>query len=107
MLPDLAIIIPSHNRPDLLRNCLSTLTRHAPPETEILVVDDASPQGQASSVAASFAGVRTIRLPRRCGFCSAVNTGIRAATSSIVELLNDDTEVTAGWAGPEVRRLPV
>ncbi len=100
MDPNLAIVIPSHNRPDLLRNCLSTVTLHAPPGTEIVVVDDGSPQGRASTVAARFAGAQTIRLPRRRGFCTAVNTGIRACKSTIVELLNDDTEVTAGWAEP-------
>jgi GT2 family glycosyltransferase len=96
----LAIVIPSYNRPDLLGNCLRAVTRHAPPGTEIIVVDDGSPQGQASSVATSFAGVRPLRLNRRRDFCTAVNAGIRAAQSSIVELLNDDAEVTAGWAEP-------
>jgi GT2 family glycosyltransferase len=42
--------------------------------------------------------VRTIRLTRRRGFCAAVNAGFGAVRSSILELLNDDTEVQAGWA---------
>ncbi|HLJ97740.1 MAG TPA: glycosyltransferase family 2 protein [Gemmataceae bacterium] len=98
MLPELAIVIPSHNRPGLLHHCLRTVTRHAPLRTEILVVDDGSPYGRATSVAARFDGVRILRLPRRRGFCAAVNAGIHATRSRIVELLNDDTEVTAGWA---------
>jgi GT2 family glycosyltransferase len=65
-----------------------------------LVVDDGSPQGRARSVALGFAGVRTVRLGQRRGFCTAINEGLRAVGSSIVELLNDDTEVTAGWAEP-------
>jgi GT2 family glycosyltransferase len=77
---------------------LRTVTHHAPPGTEVLVVDDASPDEAASLVARSFAGVRVLRLPRRRGFCAAVNAGIQAATGEIIELLNDDTEVTAGWA---------
>jgi GT2 family glycosyltransferase len=76
------------------------VTLHAPLETEILVVDDGSAHGQVSSVAAAFAGVQVIRLSRRRGFCAAVNAGIDAVRSSIIELLNDDTEVTAGWAEP-------
>jgi GT2 family glycosyltransferase len=32
------------------------------------------------------------------GFCGAVNAGIAHATNEIVELLNNDTEVCAGWA---------
>jgi GT2 family glycosyltransferase len=100
MLPSLAIIIPSHNRPDLLGRCLRAVTRYAPGGTEILVVDDGSPHQQASSVAASFAGVRTFRLPRRRGFCAAVNAGISIVQANLIELLNDDTEVTPGWAEP-------
>jgi GT2 family glycosyltransferase len=80
-----------------LRACLASVTAHAPPGAEILVVDDASPAGQVTQVARSF-GVRVLRLPRRGGFCAAANAGIAAARGEIVELLNDDTEVAAGWA---------
>jgi GT2 family glycosyltransferase len=72
--------------------------RHAPPGTDILVVDDASPGGTVSAAAASCTGVHVLRLRSRSGFCVAANAGIRAARGEIVELLNDDTEVQAGWA---------
>jgi GT2 family glycosyltransferase len=61
-------------------------------------VDDGSPRATASAVAAEFADIRIVRLPKQSGFCVAVNTGIRSATNPIIELLNDDTEVCAGWA---------
>jgi GT2 family glycosyltransferase len=94
----LSLVIPSHNRADLLRLCLTSVARHAPSGTEVVVVDDASPGGAVSAAAAAFRGVRVLRLPRRRGFCAAANSGVRAATRPVVELLNDDTEVTAGWA---------
>jgi GT2 family glycosyltransferase len=96
--PSLTIVIPSHNRADLLRRCLASVLQHAPLDTEILVVDDASPNHSVSQTANAFAGVHVLRLARRCGFCAAVNAGIYAARHPIVELLNDDTEVSAGWA---------
>jgi GT2 family glycosyltransferase len=95
---ELSLIIPSHNRPDLLRPCLASVNRHAPPATEVLVVDDGSPGGAVESTARQFAGVRVIRRPERRGFCAAVNAGVEAARGAVVELLNDDAEVTAGWA---------
>ena len=98
MLPSLSIVIPTYNRPALLRACLQTVARFAPGGTETLVVDDASPQGVASRVAEGFAGVKILRMDRRRGFCVAANAGIREARGEIVEMLNDDTEVTAGWA---------
>src|SRR5262249_46799015 len=83
---------------DLLRACLASVIQHSPPGTEVIVVDDGSPSAAASQVAAEFNGVRSIRLPMQSGFCVAVNAGIRAANHTIIELLNDDTEVSAGWA---------
>jgi GT2 family glycosyltransferase len=94
----LAVVIPSHNRPDLLRACLASVTRHAPASTEVIVVDDGSPGGVVSAAAAEFPHVRCLRLPRRRGFCAAANAGIEAAAAPVVELLNDDTEVEPGWA---------
>lgn len=94
----LSIVIPSYRRIDLLRLCLESVRRHAPADTEILVVDDGSPGQIVSRTAQAFQSVRVLRCKRRRGFCAAVNAGIRAAGNPIVELLNDDTEVTANWA---------
>ena len=94
----LSVVIPSHNRAELLRLCLASVFRHAPAGSEVVVVDDASPGGAVSKAAAAFPGVRVVRLDQHGGFCVAVNAGLRAATCPIVELLNDDTEVQAAWA---------
>ncbi len=93
-----SIIIPSCRRPDLLALCLASIHRHGPAAAEVIVVDDASPEGVISRTAQKFNAVRVLRLPRRRGFCAAVNAGVAVARGSVVELLNDDTEVTAGWA---------
>jgi GT2 family glycosyltransferase len=96
--PPLSVVIPSHNRTDLLTLCLRSVAQHTPAGTEVIVVDDASPGGAVGATARAYPSVRVIRLPRRGGFCAASNTGVRAARAAVVELLNDDTEVTAGWA---------
>jgi GT2 family glycosyltransferase len=96
--PALSVVIPSHNRPDLLRRCLASVFRRAPPETEVVVVDDGSPEGCVTAAAAEFPEVRVLRRQRPGGFCAAANAGLYAARHPVVELLNDDTEVTAGWA---------
>ncbi len=101
MLPSLSIVIPTHQRQDLLRACLQSVESLAPPKTDILVVDDASPargdlsrRRRVSSESVAFA-CRAVS-----GFAVAANTGLREARGEIVEFLNDDTEVTAGWAEP-------
>jgi GT2 family glycosyltransferase len=96
--PRLSVVIPSHNRPDLLRRCLASVRAHASPDTEVIVVDDGSAGGCVSAAAAESPAVRIIRHDRPRGFCAAANAGLRAASHGIVELLNDDAEVTAGWA---------
>ncbi|MBM3994834.1 MAG: glycosyltransferase family 2 protein [Planctomycetes bacterium] len=93
----LSIVIPTHNRTDLLRACLLAVVRHAPQATEIIVVDDASPYAAASRVAAEF-GAMVLRSTRQRGFAMAANAGIRASRGEVVEMLNDDTEVQPGWA---------
>jgi O-antigen biosynthesis protein len=99
----LSIVIPTHQRSDLLQACLKAVQCFAPDHCEIIVVDDASPDGKASETAARFAGVRVLRLPRQRGFAIAANTGIRASRGDVVEMLNDDTEVQPGWADAALR----
>jgi GT2 family glycosyltransferase len=101
----LSIVIPTHHRSDLLRACLASVVRHAPSNAEIIVVDDGSSEDAAGRVSRSFPAVQVVRLPRRRGFCAAANAGIAAAVSDVVELLNDDTEVQAGWAEAALSRF--
>ena len=96
--PILSVVIPSHRRTDRLAACLQSIQFHSPKEVDVIVIDDGSPNGGASEVANRFAGVRCHRFNRSRGFCAAANQGLRMATAPVVQLLNDDTEVTAGWA---------
>jgi GT2 family glycosyltransferase len=103
MSAPLSVVVPSHRRADLLRLCLASILRHAPAETEVIVVDDGSPGATVSLAALEFPGVRTIRHPISRGFCAAANRGIAAARGKIIELLNDDTQVTPRWAEAALR----
>src|SRR5262249_33583931 len=70
-----------------------------------IVVDDGSAEGVVSATAREFPGVRRVRLPERRGFCVAANAGIAAASHPVVEMLNDDAEVTPGWAEAALRHF--
>lgn len=93
----LSIIIPTHQRTDLLERCLATVRWHAPAGAEVIVVDDRSPDGRGGRIAQLF-GARVVFQHKRQGFAAAVNAGIRASRGDIIELLNDDAEVAAHWA---------
>ena len=97
--PILSVVIPSYNGRHLLATCLASVARHRPAgiEVEVIVADDASTDGTAAWLAAAHPDVRLIRLGRNAGFCAAANAGIDAARGRLIQLLNNDTEVTAGW----------
>jgi len=96
--PPLSIVIPSRTRADLLHACLTSVLAHRPVGTQLIVVDDGSRDSVITRTAQRFADVETLRLPASRGFCHAVNAGLRIARAPIIELLNDDTIVTADWA---------
>jgi GT2 family glycosyltransferase len=102
-VPSLSIVIPSHNRADLLEACLRSVAAHAPANAQVIVVDDGSPSGTVSRTALAFADVRVIRHARPLGFAAAANRGIAAAAAPVVELLNDDAQVAPGWTEAALR----
>jgi GT2 family glycosyltransferase len=94
-----SVVIPSFDGRHLLATCLDSIDRHRPPDRpiEVIVADDASTDGTARWLADVHPDVRVVRLARNSGFCAAANAGIAAAGGSVIQLLNNDTEVQAGW----------
>lgn len=97
--PACSVVIPSYNGRKLLGPCLASIARHRPAgmPIEIIVADDASADDTAAWLAGAHPDVRLERLERNGGFCAAANAGVAAARGAFVQLLNNDTEVTAGW----------
>lgn len=105
-MPDLSILIPSYSRADLLAGCLRSILDHADgADLQIIVVDDASNEHAVFMTARSFPAVEVIRLAERTGFCAAINAGLSRAQADIVQVLNDDTEVTPGWFHAPLNRF--
>lgn len=93
-----SIVIPTCNRPDDLRRCLSTLqAERRSRDVEIIVIDnrpgDASP---TRAVVADFGRVLFIEEPRP-GLSYARNAGFAAATGDILIAIDDDVTVPEGW----------
>ena len=78
-------------------------TRYAP--YEILVVDNASPDGTARLVAERFPQARLIANAENAGFGRACNQGARAARGEYLVFLNPDVTVTPGWLDTLVRHM--
>jgi GT2 family glycosyltransferase len=69
----------------------------------VVVVDDGSRDAVIARTATEFPGTEVVRADRPRGFAVAANRGIARATGEVIELLNDDTQVTAGWAEAALR----
>lgn len=84
-------IIPAFGKADLTRQAIARLRQQTQPPEEILVVDDGSPEPFATPDA------RVLRHATNRGFAAAVNTGLRAARSPLVAILNNDVTLAADW----------
>jgi N-acetylglucosaminyl-diphospho-decaprenol L-rhamnosyltransferase len=96
-MPELAILIVSHNTKPDLESCLASLHLNPPALShEIVVIDNASSDGSVAAVRSRWPEVRVIALATNAGFARANNEGIRQTASELVLLLNSDTIVPAG-----------
>src|SRR5207302_1098919 len=79
---------------------LDSLARNAPPDAEIILVDDASPLRRETEQAVSrFEKGRRVRLVRNeknLGYPSACNVGLRLATEPYLLLTNTDVRIPRG-----------
>ena len=94
----LSIIIPNWNGAKFLPTCLDALKRQTYSNIEVIVADNASVDGSQALLESQYPQVKLVRLSTNRGFTGACNAGIRAAFGDYIALLNNDTEVDAGWA---------
>jgi N-acetylglucosaminyl-diphospho-decaprenol L-rhamnosyltransferase len=92
-LKQVSVVIVSFNARDHLRRCLDSLFLHLNAGAEVIVVDNASPDGSADMVAAEFPAARLVRRPDNAGFSVAANAGARLAGGDVIAFLNPDCEV--------------
>jgi glycosyltransferase involved in cell wall biosynthesis len=89
--PDFSIVIPTRNRPRLLRRAVESALRQTHRGYEIIVVDDAS-DPPAIIDRGSRALVSLVRCPSRVGVAAARNLGASHARGRWISLLDDDDE---------------
>ena len=91
---DISIGITTWNQRELLRACLDSIFRHAPRRPfEVIVVDNASADGTAEMVRASFPQARLIANEVNRGWTGGCNQVARLSRGQYVILLNEDTTI--------------
>ena len=91
------VIIPNYNGMKYIENCMKALAAETSTEYKIIIVDNGSTDGSRQWIEANCPQVQLIAMGENTGFCGAVNAGIKAAKTSYVILLNNDTEVEYGF----------
>lgn len=101
-MASVAIILLSYGRAVDTIECIRSLERSTYADREIIVVDNASPDGAADAVASACPGITLIRNERNLGFAEGNNVGIRAALArgaAAVLILNNDTVADPAMLG--------
>jgi GT2 family glycosyltransferase/radical SAM superfamily enzyme YgiQ (UPF0313 family) len=88
--PLVSVIVPTHNRPDMLKDTIQSILDQTFQNFEIIVVNDAGQD--ASSVVQAFNSPKIFYLSHETnkGLAAARNTGIRAAKGKYIAYLDDD-----------------
>lgn len=89
--PTVSVVIPTRNRPRLLRAALATVrAQRYPARIETLVVHDRSAPDQTLARDDPHRPVRVLSNQRTTGLAGARNTGILAASGELVGFCDDD-----------------
>jgi GT2 family glycosyltransferase len=97
--PEIAVVVPTRNRPDSLVHSLAALERQTAGSLEVVVVDDASSDPDAvAAVVAAAPRARLVRRERQGGVRAARNTGVAATAARFVCFTDDDCRASPDWA---------
>lgn len=90
--PLISVVIPTHNRPELLAEALQSVAEQTLTDWEAIVVDDASqPAVDPTQILQTYGPkVKVLRHELARGGSASKNTGIQAASGRYVAFLDDD-----------------
>jgi len=91
MTPAISVILPVHNRADVLARAIQSVLDQTLKDFELIVVDDGSTDSSVT-VAKSFADprIKIIELGQNRGGNAARNAGVRAAAAPLIAFLDSD-----------------
>jgi GT2 family glycosyltransferase len=91
--PLVSILVISYNTRAMTIECLKSVVAETTVPHELIVVDNASPDGSAAAIAAAFPDLRLIASAENLGFAKGNNLAAREAKGRYILLLNPDTLV--------------
>jgi len=97
--PSVSIIIPNYNGTELFKKYMPAVLKAAK-GSEIIVVDDCSPDDSVAFLKKNFPSVKVIVHKVNKRFAGACNSGVAVAKGDIIILLNSDVEPTENFLEP-------
>jgi GT2 family glycosyltransferase len=94
-MPFLSIVIPIFDSPETLDQCLASLLESTYQDFEVLVGDDASPDGAGIDRVCRRYGAKLVRLAKNSGPGAARNAAARAAQGRVLVFIDADVTVHA------------
>ena len=83
-------VVTNYNGSEDVIRCLESLCNDQPLLREIIVVDNASTDNSLELIARHYPKVRILRLDQNFGPCVARNTGLRALSTDLALVMDDD-----------------
>ncbi|MGB3642193.1 MAG: glycosyltransferase [Rivularia sp. (in: cyanobacteria)] len=100
--PSLSVIIPTHNRPQLVIRAVKSALEQTRSDLEIIVVDDAS---EVPPELPPDSRIKLIRLSQPSGGAAARNVGTKAACTRWITYLDDDDILLPNMASVSLKAL--
>ena len=90
MKPLVSIIIPTYNRTEYLKYTLESVINQTYPATEIIVVDDGSPNTKTQTLCQHYKNVAYYKIENSGGPATPRNFGFKQSKGQYIAFLDDD-----------------
>ncbi|MTI89425.1 MAG: glycosyltransferase family 2 protein [Balneolaceae bacterium] len=102
--PLVSVIIPSFNRPKMLKRAIESVLNQSYTNLEVIVVDDCS-ETDTEILVGKFKRVRLLRNKTNKGPCYSRNRGIEESKGEFINFLDDDDIIYKNKIEQQVRRF--
>ncbi|MDA3905842.1 MAG: glycosyltransferase family 2 protein [Bacteroidales bacterium] len=103
--PLISIVSVQFGHCEITLEMIKSLKQISYSNIEIIIVDNASPEGNPNIVKEKYPEIIYIKSKKNLGFAGGNNLGIRAAKGKYILMLNNDTEVDTGFLEPLVEKM--
>lgn len=100
--PEVTVVIVTFGGWEWVEKSLRSLADNTPPRYEVVIIDNASPDGTGDDLERSVLGATVVHNDRNVGFGAGANQGALHAVGRYLCFLNSDAFPQPGWLPPLV-----